>query len=83
MKRDERSSYLSSNPDLKKWINSCVCCGATGYKPELPEVLTARLAGEEIETLAAQNLRRLYSPLKVNEAGFCENCERIHVKKQR
>ena len=83
MKRDERSSYLSSYPTLKKWINTCVCCSATGYNPEMPEVLTTKAAGEEIETLGAQNLRRLYPPLKVNAAGICENCERLLMKERR
>ena len=80
MKRDARSSYLSSYPKLKKWMNTCVCCGAIGYKPEMPAVLTTKYGGEEVETLSAQNIRRLYSPLKVNEAGLCENCERLLTK---
>ena len=61
-------------------MNTCVCCGAIGYKPEMPAVLTTKYGGEEVETLSAQNIRRLYSPLKVNEAGLCENCERLLTK---
>jgi len=83
MKRNDGSSYLSSYPELKKWMNTCVCCGATGYNPEMPDILTAKAVGEEIETLGAQNLRRLYPPLKVNAAGICENCERLLMKERR
>ena len=83
MKWDERSSYLSTYPTLKKWIKVCVCCGAAGYNPEIPAVLATKAAGEEIETLGAQNLRWLYPPLKVNAAGICENCERLLMKERR
>ena len=75
MKRDERPSYLSSYPTLKKWISTCVCCGSTGYNPEMPAVLSTKAAGEEIETLGAQNICRLYSPLKVNAAGFAKTAK--------
>ena len=83
MKLDERSSYLSSYPTLKKWINTCVCYGSTGYNTEMPAVLASKAAGEEIETLGAQNIRRLYSPLKVNVAGLCKNCESLLMKERR
>lgn len=80
MKRNEGASYLSSYPKLQKWMNTCVCCGAVGYKPETPAALTTRFAGEEFETRGAQNLRRFYRPLKVNEDGLCETCERLLSK---
>ncbi len=80
MKRNEGAAYLASYPKLQKWINTCVCCGTVGYNPDLPDTLMTKLAGKEIETLGAQNLRRLYPPLKVNKAGLCETCERLLSK---
>ncbi len=82
MKHAEREAYLSSYPKLQKWLNTCVCCGAVGYKPEMPPALTTRLARGETETRGAQNLRRFYSPLKVNEQGLCETCEKRFAKKK-
>jgi hypothetical protein len=58
--------YLRDFPRSRKWINQCVACQRLGYKPEMPE---------QIEPgLLAQNLRRYFPPMAVNEAGLCEQC---------
>ena len=78
--KNEIGDYMSSYPELKKWINTCVCCGATGYKPEMPDKLTSRFGGEEITTCGAQNIRRFYPPLELNDNGLCAVCERLLAK---
>lgn len=83
MKQKGSETYLARYPELKRWMNTCACCGATGYRPDMPEALTTRAGREEIETRGAQNIRRLYPPLRVNGAGLCENCERLLARDQR
>ena len=66
-------------PDLaKRWVNRCLICGATGYKPELPDVLKRRMrkASDAVPTAtaAARNLRELLPPLPVDALGRCEAC---------
>ncbi len=59
-------SYLQMYPKLRKWINQCVTCNEKGYKPDLPENIHPGVA--------AQNLRRLFKELALNESGLCSNC---------
>ena len=77
MKQNEGDLYLQSYPKLKKWMRTCVCCGAYGYAPEMPDELTKKIGGEEWVTLAGDNIRKHFFPLKVNESGLCETCERL------
>jgi hypothetical protein len=58
--------YLQMYPQLWRWMNRCVCCGHVGYKPELPPRLRM--------TAAANNLRRMYPELWVDDQGSCEQC---------
>jgi len=69
--------YLKQYPKLNKWMNTCICCGGVGYKPELPDVLTTNGLQEEIETAGARNIRRFFQPLPVNDLGICEDCQKI------
>ena len=55
--------YLTMYPDLRRWINQCVACQSQGYKPSMPDEHT--------------NLRKYFQPLSLNEAGLCEQCERV------
>ena len=75
-RKDEALDYLKSYPELKKWINTCACCGKIGYNPELPTVLTRSSRTGEHWTAAAQNLRKYNQPLPVNELGICEVCQK-------
>lgn len=76
-RRGEGAAYLEKYPGLKKWIHTCICCGSTGYDPNLPEKLTRNWGQGEITTFAAQNIRKYYNPLNVNELGICEACEKL------
>ncbi len=73
----EGFDYLKKYPKLKKWMNTCVCCGNTGYDPDMPEDLTRNCGQGEFVTAAAPNIRRYFKPLRVNEAGMCETCEKF------
>lgn len=77
LKRTTGPDYLLQYPKLNKWMNTCICCGTTGYKPDMPEVLTTRWGQGEHETEGAYNIRKYFRPLNVNEIGLCENCARL------
>lgn len=70
----EGEEYLKMYPQLKKWINQCVACQDIGYKPELPLELST-WGGET--SAAAQNLRKFFKPLQVNEVGLCDMCKKF------
>lgn len=65
----EALEYLKSYPTLKKWVCQCVGCQLIGYKEELPEDI--------YPGMAAQSIRKLFRPLKIDEYGLCEECSRI------
>ena len=79
-KRYGGDGYLKEFPELQKWMNTCICCGAKGYSPEMPEKITGRDSHGEYATIKAEAIRHYFSPLKVNELSMCEVCERL-VKK--
>jgi hypothetical protein len=56
--------YLAMYPDLRRWINTCVCCQFTGYKPEMPS--------NDASLFKGQNLREalIYSPSPVPVASW-------------
>jgi len=65
-KSKDREIYVRQYPEAKKWLNQCVVCGSVGYKPELPdEVYLGRLA---------ENIRKMFAPLAVNDISICEQC---------
>ena len=67
MEQRDGNYYLTMYPKLRQWINQCAACQAQGYKPEMP--------GDIYAGVAAQNLRRYFRSLEVNELGFCEQCQ--------
>lgn len=76
-KKDKGLEYLKVYPQLKKWINTCIICGSIGYNPELPEVLSRSSRMGEHWTAAAQNIRKYFQPLQVNELSICDVCQKI------
>jgi hypothetical protein len=66
--RSEADQYLALYPHLHRWMNVCAGCGARGHRPELPENIYPHF------NVAAENLRRYFRPLAVDERGFCEQC---------
>lgn len=71
-------NYIKQYPELKKWINTCICCGSIGYNPNLPEVLTTNWGQGECITFKAQYIRKYFNPLKVNEFGMCKTCQKLN-----
>jgi len=63
--------YLKQFPDLGRWINTCVVCARTGYKPELPDQI------RPWPTEASHNLRKYFEPLPIDEFGRCEECQAV------
>lgn len=61
--------YLAMYPDLRRWINSCVCCQCRGYKPEMPP--------NDDPFFKGQNLRRYFSSLDLNDEGLCAQCNTV------
>lgn len=73
MKERESAEYLTSYPELeRRWLNQCVACQRKGYKPTMPD--------EIHPGFAAQNIRRYFGPLEVDEVGLCEECRAALVK---
>lgn len=67
--KSESDKYLAMYPDLHRWMNTCVTCGARGHKPELPEEIYPR------PSLATRHLRGFFRPLALNADGMCDLCE--------
>jgi hypothetical protein len=64
----------------QRWILQCCGCGRVGHRSDLPEQTTARVRlGSDFEgftTALGKNLRKVFDPLEVNEAGLCDVCQR-------
>ena len=69
--------YLAQYPQLQKWVNTCVCCGAVGYDAQMPEAICRK----GVRTMGAENIRKFFDPLPVNESGICEHCQTILNKR--
>jgi hypothetical protein len=70
-RRNDAESYLRQYPRLRKWVHQCVVCQAVGHRSDLPaDILTS----DRNRTAAADNLRRFFRPLALDELGRCEMC---------
>ncbi len=61
--------YIEAFPRFKKWINECICCHRKGYDPNMPERISVGVG--------AQQIRRYFEPLSVNEYKLCEVCAKL------
>jgi len=63
----KRDRYIAFHwKRISQWLNQCVSCQQSGYKPELPDSLGPGVL--------AVYLRQYYQPLKLNERGLCDQC---------
>jgi hypothetical protein len=63
-KNREKEQYIKMYPEARKWLNECVICNSMGFKPEMPvDIYPGRLA---------QNIRKLYPELNVNDISICD-----------
>lgn len=68
--KNEAQLYLEMYPNLKKkWINQCIICQREGYKLSLPENIHPGIA--------AQNIRKYFEPLDIDENGLCDLCSKV------
>ena len=63
--------YIQNYPKFKKWIKECRMCHRIGYDPDMPEHI-----GTEYSR-AANAIKKLASPLSLNDDGLCEVCENL------
>jgi hypothetical protein len=57
--------FLTMYPETRKWVKQCIACQSYGYNPEMPE--TANYY---------RNVKMYFPPMKVNDIGVCEQCEK-------
>jgi hypothetical protein len=69
--KTDNKRFLQLNPQVRKWLNRCILCGAVGYKPHMP----ARIG----RGMGAYNVRRRFRQLSVNRQGICSECASIAV----
>lgn len=67
-RKADKEQYSKDYPEIRRWLNECMVCHSIGYKPEMPEKI---YPGE-----MAENIRRFYSPLEVNDISICHDCSR-------
>ncbi|MBR6338182.1 MAG: hypothetical protein IKR76_10705 [Ruminococcus sp.] len=80
-KQGPKQEYLNRYPGHKKWINTCICCGKSGYDPKMPEVVTVRSYGhDEHPTHIAKYIRFLYTLMAVDGLGRCDECRKASDK---
>lgn len=65
--RDQRQ-YLKDYPQLHKWINECIICGAKGYNPQIDV---------KEEKIAVNNLKSILPPLEVDNLKMYSACARL------
>lgn len=68
--------YLQAYPRHEKWIVECLCCHKKGYDPQMPEQISV-VEGNT----GAEQIRKYYSPMLLDENGYCEQCSKVLVKK--
>jgi len=61
-----REEFLAERAKARRWVNVCLLCGRQGYKPDLPDQIDDKGSAAE--------LRRLFTPLAVDENRICEKC---------
>lgn len=69
MAKNGRELYLKQYPEIKRWLNQCIICQTVGYKPDLPNRIYAGVM--------AQNIRKYFSVLSVNELSICDECANV------
>lgn len=72
MTKRGHSHYIESwNPRAKKFICTCVLCGAEGYKPSIEE---EGFADDAERRAILAELKRVYKPLPLDALGRCPDC---------
>lgn len=69
-KLSDKDLYRKQYPQCDKWLQQCIICQAEGYKSEMPQKIGVGFL--------AQNIRRFYDELALNEIGLCEICAKLY-----
>ena len=80
-----KSLYIEKwNPSAKRFINTCVICGAQGYNPSIDDtgfVYDNAQKISDLEHRAIQaELKSVLKPLSIDSFGRCGDCARIMDK---
>ena len=75
-RKTEALNYLQQYPKMTKWMNTCSCCGTMGYNPDMPDKITSRDGNGEYNTVFSRNIKKYFSPLRVNDMGMCDICQK-------
>lgn len=75
-RKTEALNYLKQYPKMTKWMNTCICCGSMGYNPDMPYKITSRDGNGEYDTVFSRNIKKYFSPLRVNDMGMCDICQK-------
>ena len=80
-----KSLYIEKwNPSAKRFINTCVICGAQGYNPSIDDIgfiydNAQKVSDLEHRAIRAE-LKRVLKPLSLDSFGRCSDCTRIMKK---
>ncbi len=85
MTKRGRSQYVESwNPDAKRFINTCLCCGMCGYSPALDDEdfadISKRREGFAVKRTIRDELRSIMKAMPLDELGRCPDCKRAQEK---
>lgn len=75
-RKTEALNYLKQYPKMAKWMNTCICCGSMGYNPDMPDKITSRDGNGEYDTVFSRNIKKYFFPLRVNDMGMCDTCQK-------
>ena len=75
MTKRGKSLYLEKwNPSAKKYINTCVICGCSGYSPAIEQEGFCEISGNGAIYSA---LKRTLNKLELDESGRCAHCAKV------
>ena len=80
-----KSLYIEKwNPSAKRFINTCIICGAQGYNPSIDDAgfvydNEQKIANFEHRAIRDE-LKRTLNPLSLDSLGCCDNCARLMEK---
>ena len=70
-KRGNSLYIQKSNPETKKYINTCAICGCQGYNPSIE---CDGFADDPIRRVMCNELKKIFKMLALDDYGRCEIC---------
>ena len=77
-----KSLYIEKwNPSAKRFINTCVICGAQGYNPSINDIGFVYDNAQKVSDLEHRairaELKSVLKPLSLDSFGRCNDCAKI------